>query len=166
MPFVPGGGRGKDGKHGTPWNKGMSMKFPNKEMLEAQIEAYFQDCDKRKVAYTMSGLAYYLGTTRAVILDYSAKEEYGEIIARARSRCERFVEEMLLSGKNPIGAIFNLKNNYGKWKEETSTEIKGITSLVALIKSTQPEQLQPGENTVYAELESLRVKELPAEDSK
>ena len=32
--------------------------------------------------------------------------------------CENFAEQYLYSGKNIVGAIFNLKNNYS-WKDES-----------------------------------------------
>src|SRR3972149_5478695 len=138
-------------------------KFTNPDELRKKVNDFFADCDKRKVAYTMSGLALALRTTRHTLLDYEedeGSEEIGEVIWEARARCERFVEEMLLSGKNPIGSIFNLKNNYKRWKEETSFEMKGMTSLVALIKTTQPLN-QPNEELI----ESERTLQLPDKNS-
>jgi len=138
-------------------------KFLDAKELRKKVDAFFADCDKRKVAYTMAGLALALRTTRATLMDYEYEgedDEISEIIWEAKARCERWVEEMLLSGKNPIGSIFNLKNNYKRWKEETSFEMKGMTSLVALIKTTQPLN-QPNEELI----ESERTLQLPDKNS-
>lgn len=140
----------------------IKTKFTDANELRKKVNAFFADCDKRKVAYTLSGLALALKTTRPVMLDYEDEgDEISEILLEAKARCEQWTEERLLSGQNPIGAIFNLKNNYKRWKEETSLEMKGITSLVALIKTTQPID-QPNEDLI----ESERTLQLPEQNSK
>jgi hypothetical protein len=137
-------------------------KFKTPADLQKKVNAYFEDCEKRGAAYTISGLAYWLKTTRHTLIDYEERDGFGEIITDAKAKCERYVEEMLLSGKNPIGAIFNLKNNYKRWKEESSTELKGINSIVALIKSAEQDKL---ESAQYVEVEQVRPKELSGKDS-
>ena len=41
--------------------------------------------------------------------------------------CHNYAENSLYSGKNVVGAIFNLKNNYN-WKDKNETELthKGL----------------------------------------
>jgi len=140
--------------------KGMNIRFPTPEILAEEIDRYFDECDKKKRPYTMTGLAYALGTNRMTIWNYEKKDIYGDIIIRAKQRCQMFAEEMLMSGKNPVGAIFNLKNNYEGWKEETTTNLGGMTHLVGMIK-----QAQAIKNADAREIESRGDRELPEKGS-
>lgn len=74
--------------------------------------------------YTISGLARTLGMTRETLSQYEKKDKFSDTIKRAKQMCEQYAEESLFIGKNPTGAIFNLKNNYG-WKDKTETEHSG-----------------------------------------
>jgi len=118
-------------------DRSVAERFETPEALKKAIDKYFQDCDREKRPYTMTGLAVALDTNRMTIWNYSHKDEYGPIINRAKQRCQMFAEEMLMSGKNPVGAIFNLKNNYEGWKEESITDIKGLSNLAGMIKEAQ-----------------------------
>ena len=68
--------------------------------------------------YTITGMAVFLGTTRDLLVDYEKKKKFSDTIKRAKERCHAYAEESLFIGKNPSGAIFNLKNNYG-WKDKS-----------------------------------------------
>jgi hypothetical protein len=72
--------------------------------------------------YTVSGLAVFLDTSRETLMDYQGRKGFSDAIKRAKERCYSYTEEFLLSGKNPTGAIFSLKNNYG-WRDKTETDI-------------------------------------------
>ena len=56
--------------------------------------------------------------------------------------CQQYAEESLFIGKNPTGAIFNLKNNY-EWKDKNETDLttdgKKIEGLV-IVKDASPTQ--------------------------
>lgn len=129
---------------------GRPLKFKTVEELETKIEAYFKSCWRQKVdmfgnpvylkdkngkktdepvmvqiePYTVTGMAVFLGTNREVLLQYEAKQRFFDTIKRAKERCHAYAEEQLFIGKNPTGAIFNLKNNWG-WKDKTETEQSG-----------------------------------------
>lgn len=121
----------------TPKNKGgRPLKFESAEVLQQKIDEYFDWCDSRvtKVPtkagvievpdprpYTMSGLAYYLGTNRETIRNYSNREEFFDTISRAREKVEQFVEESLWKPKITSGVTFNLKNNFG-WRDEKNID--------------------------------------------
>lgn len=108
---------------------GRPLKFQSAEELHEKVQAYFDECDNRtdtvltktgdlvKIPnprpYTISGLAFHLGTNRATLLNYEEREEHSEIIKDAKARIEAFVEESLWTPKVAAGVIFNLKNNYG-----------------------------------------------------
>lgn len=129
---------------------GRPQKYETVEELEKLINKYFKSCwhqkydskgipqfikdvngkrTKKKLMvqfkpYTITGLAIALDTTRDVLIDYEAKDQFSNTIKRAKQMCHNYAEEYLYVGKNPAGAIFNLKNNYG-WKEKAETEHSG-----------------------------------------
>jgi len=96
------------------------------EDFRAKVIEYFESVDKenerRKLQrfmtdkvkpYTISGICVYLGISRDTWSEYGKQEGYSDTIKIARLIVENYVEEGLLNGSvNPIGAIFNLKNNF------------------------------------------------------
>lgn len=129
---------------------GRPPKYKTVEELQSLISAYFRSCWKQKLdmfgnpifvkdrsgkkteepvlvqfkPYTVSGMARAIGTTRDLLIDYEAKDKFSDTIKRAKQICQEYAEESLFVGKNPTGAIFNLKNNWG-WKDKTETEHSG-----------------------------------------
>ena len=96
---------------------GRPMKFESVEKMQNAIDNYFMDCDDNGKPYTVSGLAYALGTNRQTLINYEDKEEFFDTIKRAKAKIECYNEEMLYNKNIPTtGVIFNLKNNYG-WKD-------------------------------------------------
>lgn len=86
---------------------GRPAKFETAEALEAAIEAYFE---KAQLAATITGLAYHLGfESRQSFYDYEEKGDFSYVIKRARLFIESCYEAKL-SGNNPTGSIFVLKN--------------------------------------------------------
>lgn len=108
---------------------GRPLKYKNVEDMQIDIEQYFAECDENGKPYTVSGLAYALGTTRRTLLDYQEKDEFSHTIKEAKAKIERFNEEMLYSRDvSTTGVIFNLKNNYG-WKDKQEIEAE-VTNAV------------------------------------
>lgn len=123
---------------------GRPLKFKTVRELQKKIEEYFLTCWTKKLdqfgnpikdketgeqimfqfkPYTITGLAVSLDTTRDTLLDYEDRDKFSDTIKRAKEQCHQYAEEQLYIGKNPTGAIFNLKNNYG-WKDKREIEIK------------------------------------------
>ena len=101
---------------------GRPLKYNSVKAMEKDIDKYFADCDKNGRPYTVSGLAYALGTNRQTLINYEEKEEFVDTIKRAKAKIELFNEELLYSKDAPTaGVIFNLKNNYG-WKDKQEIE--------------------------------------------
>lgn len=117
-------------------------KFNDAEELQVKIDKFFADCKKDNIIPTVTGLAVALDTSRQILLDYqnfcdntdrlkslddSVKRGISDTIKRAKARIESGYEQQLLSAKNPAGAIFTLKNNYG-WvdKQEVVNSNKTI----------------------------------------
>lgn len=125
---------------------GRPPKYKDLKTLEDAIEEYFDFCDNRiqqvydkksgevieiinPAPYTMSGLAYYLHVDRDTILNYSKKTKFFGTIKAARDRVAQDVENRLMEGGNAIGAIFNLKNNFG-WRDKREEEHSGTVEVV------------------------------------
>lgn len=129
---------------------GRPPKYETVEELQHLITKYFKSCWEQKIdmfgnpifvkdkkgkktnkkvmiqskPYTITGLAVALGTSRETLLNYEKKDRFFDTIKRAKQMCHQYAEDYLFFGKNPTGAIFNLKNNYG-WKDKTEQEHSG-----------------------------------------
>ena len=100
-----------------------ALKYDSEEELSKGIEAYFEDCDKRKKPYTMSGLAYSLGIHRNTLVNYGKNDLYCDLIKKAKERVQMQLEENGLDGTaNPTFTIFNLKANY-KWDDGNKMQV-------------------------------------------
>ncbi|MBS4200287.1 hypothetical protein KHA93_11660 [Bacillus sp. FJAT-49732] len=124
-------------------NIGRPLKFESAAELDEMIRAYFDSCDSRTEIhftksgepievpnprpYTISGLAYYLGTNRQTLLNYEQRDEFIDTIRAAKAKIEMFVEESLWKPKIATGVMFNLKNNFG-WEDKSSIETSGETT--------------------------------------
>lgn len=110
---------------------GRPLLFANKKALEQRIASYWSFCGITEMASlkgrkiknipTISGLALWLGTNRQTLINYEEREEFFDTIKRAKATIEAFNEQMLFSGKNVTGVIFNLKNNF-RWRDEVETK--------------------------------------------
>ena len=101
---------------------GRPLKYQSVEDMQRDIDKYFAECDEKQKPYTVSGLAYSLGTTRRTLLDYEEKDDFSHTIKSAKAKIEMFNEELLYSKDvSTTGVIFNLKNNYN-WKDKQEIE--------------------------------------------
>lgn len=133
---------------------GRPLLFTDLKKLEQKINRYFRSCWHQKIdmwgnpiyskdkkgkktdkkvmvqfkPYTVAGLAVYLDCSEETLLNYekekNSRKEFFGTIKRAKDIIYSYKQEFLYSGKNPTGAIFDLKNNYG-WKDKVETEHSG-----------------------------------------
>ena len=110
---------------------GRPMKYKSVKAMQSDIDDYFKECDESGRPYTVSGLAYALGTNRQTLLNYEEKEEFFDTIKRAKAKIELFNEELLYNKDvSTTGVIFNLKNNYGwKDKQEIEADVKNDVTI-------------------------------------
>lgn len=107
--------------------------------MQKGIDAYFEDCDNKKLPYTMSGLAESLNIDRRTLTNYGNSDLFFPLIKKAKQKVERQLEENALMGKaNATFTIFNLKNNYG-WQDKMEMEVRkdpieDLTPLAELLK--------------------------------
>ncbi len=100
---------------------GRPAHFEDPEMMSERIDLYFSGgANTRQIitpigpidvpAYTITGLAYFLGFGgRQSFYDYAKKPEFSYILKKAALRVEQYYEECLQFGQQ-AGAIFALKN--------------------------------------------------------
>jgi len=124
---------------------GRPRKFKTVAQMEAEIEAYFAECDTRVIdvvtrkgdvvtvknpaPYTVTGLALVLGIDRHTLLDYETEgrvDEFGAefhpTIKRAKERVHANLEFRLYDGQGyGPGHIFGLKNNFA-WNDKQEIE--------------------------------------------
>lgn len=106
-----------------------ALKYDNEEVLKELIDKYFQECDEKKLPYTMSGLAYALKIDRKTLINYGKRESFSTLISEAKDRIQKQLEENALTGKyNAQFTMFNLKNNYG-WQDKQEVEAKVDSSV-------------------------------------
>lgn len=112
----------KDNQYALGNNGGRPKLFESQEKLDKLITEYFESDDAhvevisgddlvKLPAYTMSGLAIYLGIDRKTLYNYSKDDEFFPTIKKARARVEQCLEKRLY-GNNVTGVIFSLKNNF------------------------------------------------------
>lgn len=113
-----------------------SFKYQSLEALEADIDKYFSDCDRRPVLdddgnqitdkhgnpmfyppepYTLEGLALYLNITPQTLCNYGREDyadgRYLEAINRARVKCLAYNAKRLYDKEGSNGAKFYAVNN-------------------------------------------------------
>ena len=107
------------------------LKFESVEKLQKEIEGYYKWAKENDMKITVSGLSWWLDTSRQTLLNYeNAKENnwlrrlsdkekkgYVDTIKRAKRFIEMNYENSLFDRSSTPGAIFSLKNNYG-WKDQ------------------------------------------------
>ena len=106
-------------------SEGRPLKFKSIEELQKKGIAYFEECDKKKEPYTITGLALALDTFRPVLMDYAnglyddRDKNFSTCVKRLKLFCENYAEKRLF-GNTPVGAIFALKNY--KWTDRVEIE--------------------------------------------
>lgn len=145
----------------TGTNRHRPLKFKTVEEIQIAIDEYFDNCDNRLIQgydnktneqfayispepYTMAGLAYSLDLSRKQLLVYKRRHQYGNTIIKARRKIQTDVEIRLMENRNAVGAIFNLKNNFG-YTDERKTDVtsNGQTIVIkpVLYGDNLPEQV-------------------------
>ena len=104
-----------------------NIKFTSED-IEQKITDYFNYCSENNKPMTLSGLALFLECSRTTLYNYEhelvkfkdVSEEDQQLILnavkKAKQTVEAYQEEQLFIGKNQIGTIFSLKNNFN-WKD-------------------------------------------------
>jgi len=103
---------------------GRPPKFKTVAEMQKKIDGYFAECAADELPATVTGLCLALDLTRQGLLEYGEKDKFSDTVKKAKLRVEHGIELGLLTGRNPAGCIFNLKNNFG-WQDKVE---KVVTS--------------------------------------
>lgn len=108
--------------------------FETEDALAEAVEDYFGSClapvyDEQGVQIglrwwrkpTLGGLAIHLGVTRETVWNYSKSDRFFNTIKKAKDIITNFTEELLIEGKNPVGAINTLVNLRVGWVADEKT---------------------------------------------
>lgn len=105
---------------------GRPPKFSSPEEMQVLIDQYFSD--EKEPIKTICGLAIALGfVDRRSIYDYYKNPEFSHTIKGAMIRVENGYEKRL-SGNNPTGPIFVLKNM--NWTDKQTLEVTKFEPLI------------------------------------
>lgn len=96
--------------------KNLLAKYNTPEELQLKIDDYFKMCEEKKKPLTVSGLAVWIGLSRAELIAYQKSDDFNEILKKAKNMCESFLEQQLHNSGQVAGLIFILKNCYG-WRD-------------------------------------------------
>ncbi len=96
-----------------PGKPGRLAKFTDPGLFQEMVDDYFRLTIKENRPQTVAGLAVHLRCSRETLLNYADHDDYGDIISHAKARLMAYAEESLFTLRQPSGAIFNLKANYG-----------------------------------------------------
>jgi len=96
--------------------EGRPALYETPEQLEGLIDEYFET----NARPTLSGLAIALGMCRASLYNYAEKDEFLDILKKARAKVEATYEERAVYDTHPTGVIFALKNM--GWTDRVATD--------------------------------------------
>lgn len=123
---------------------GRPLIFETPEKLSEAVNQYFEEEKKP----TLAGLAYALGINRQTLYNYGERDDFLDIIKRARERVEATYEERLVYGSQPTGVIFALKNM--GWKDKTEVDNRFPDGII--LNGIRPKENAPilNDNGVHA----------------
>lgn len=138
---------------------GRPKKYKTAEEMQEKIDNYFASCFtfatnkdgnlivdpatggpilKQTKPFTISGLANALELSRQSLLNYSAQDEFYNIIVAAKRKCEVYAEERLFDKDGVKGAMFSLTNNYENWQNKQDVGGKiGVGSIEDYLKEVE-----------------------------
>lgn len=120
---------------------GRPFFFTDPDEMQRMIDQYFAECDLSDRPYTVPGLAYALGfACRQSLLNYEGRDEFREIVKRAKLRIEMQRNEGLLTSGNVPGSIFDLKENFG-WKDVSERKIEQSVTANTHVTIRDPKQI-------------------------
>ena len=141
-------------------NAGRPPLFTDPDDLEARINEYFRLCDegeeieevtkqgdlvriRKKIPYTIEGIADHLGCNPDTIREYGKTEEFSGIVSRARNKVHRqWVEKGLSGAYNAKIAALCMASHLPAYRINQENTLKVSVSIEDAIKQIQ-ERRQP-----------------------
>lgn len=95
---------------------GRPPRYETTEAMATAMTEFFDSCAEKGQPPLVTSLALALGfSCRDALDNYLKKPEFHDLVKRAKLICEDYAAKGLISGKNPAGFIFLLKQ-YG-WRD-------------------------------------------------
>lgn len=166
---------GAKGQPRTP-GSGRKPRYTSAEQIQAMIDQYFERCEGQilrddetgepifdkfgrpvivgATPPTVTGLALALGfATRLGLLRYQGKQEFNEVITRAKSRVEAYAEARLFDRDGANGARFTLDCNF-KWGQsrDEGDGKEGSTPTVKIICDIPRAKVESADAATRAEV--------------
>lgn len=116
-------------------NAGQPPKWKSPKELQDKVDEYFKYCEDYEKHPTIAGLAYYTGVSRQTIYNYSYKDEFFDIIKKARDYIMMGLEETAIV-KGNAGTIFVMKQYGYRDRQEVEANIKASDFTEALGRFT------------------------------
>lgn len=105
-------------------DRGRPLKFKSVKELGTKCDAYFLDCDEKKIPYTITGLALFLDSSRETLCEYAEGKGrqaiFVDTIKKAKCKVE-YAYELRGMDKNTSFDIFRLKNM--GWKDKQDVDV-------------------------------------------
>ena len=131
---------------------GRPVKYETPEQVQTLIDAYFNSRLNEEKPCTIQGLAIALNLSRQGLLEYNKKDQFSDVINKARARICNNVEEMLFTGQPAAGPIFWLKNNAGYQDKQEIAHTGADGKPLTIIVSRGADRPQIEDTTPEAEL--------------
>lgn len=96
--------------------------YTSPEELQKLVDDYLNNYQRP----TLAGLAVNLGMSRQSLYNYNEKDEFFDILKRARDIIEAHYEERMIYEDKPVGTIFALKNMGWKDRTDVTTDDKAL----------------------------------------
>jgi len=109
--------------------------FNDVSEFDAKIDEYYLQCVEKEEAFTIIGLAIYMGIAKDTIIEYGKMPQFSDSYKKALALAEGSLVHGALHGKyNPTISIFLLKNNHGyKDKQEYEQKIEANIQTIELV---------------------------------
>ncbi len=148
---------------------GRPLLFKTPEELESAINAYFDECDegedveelnkrgdlvkyRRKIPYTMEGLALALDCESATIRNYAKRDKYFAVVSRARKKIyDHWIRRGLTGDYNPKMAALCVAAHNPEYRVNQQHEVRVLT-IEDRLRQIANEQEQIADDIPDAEL--------------
>jgi hypothetical protein len=110
--------------------------YHDPQVLQDAVDEYFTICEEKDHSPVVTGLALFLGFAgRQSLFNYTTmpgRTPYKDIIKRAKSKIEAHRVQRMVDGRgNVVGAIFDLKNNFGYIDKQVSESHTRVEQVIA-----------------------------------
>lgn len=117
---------------------------PRKYQPDGLLDKFNEYMEQKDTIKNIVGFCNFANIHRDVFYTYKNEfEEYNDTIKKIEAELEDYALQLLLTAKNPAGAIFYMKNKFGYAdKMELKAETTSITELQSLSKEELEEELR------------------------